>query len=225
MYAVDHEENDAPFPHPADLGRAGRGAPDGTYATRGAVTQATYESWIASHSAKIASFGATVTDTIDANSLDALIYPTAAPYGSVGNNLRLSPNTGLPALTVPMGQATGTETYAGYGGANLELLGRSYSEPTLIAMSYTYEQATRHRSTPRLSGALPRRVPRPRGRRRPCRRRFGHRDAVGGDRRARGRPSPSPCRKTRLTCSPTRSPSPMTRSRSPSSAPISTLAA
>jgi amidase len=155
MYAVDHEENDAPFPHPADLGRAGRGAPDGTYATRGAVTQATYESWIASHSAKIASFRATVTYTIHANSLDALIYPTAAPYGSVGNNLRLSPNTGLPALTVPMGQATGTETYAGYGGANLERLGRSYSEPTLIAMSYSYEQATRHRSTPRLSGALP----------------------------------------------------------------------
>lgn len=133
----------------------GRGAPNGTYATRGAVTESTYESWIASHSANIASFRATVTDTMDADSLDALMYPTAAPYGSIGSNLRLSPNTGLPALTEPMGLAAGTETYAGYGGANLELLGRAYSEPTLIAMAHAYEQATRHRITPALCGALP----------------------------------------------------------------------
>jgi hypothetical protein len=30
-----------------------------------------------------------------------------------------------------MGQAAGTENFAGSGGANLELVGRSYSEPTL----------------------------------------------------------------------------------------------
>lgn len=133
----------------------GRGAPNGTYATRGAVTEATYQSWIASHEANIANFRATVTDTMNTDSLDAVIYPTAAPYGSVGSNLRLSPNTGLPALTIPMGQAEGSETYAGTGGANVEFLGRAYAEPTLISLGYSYEQATEHRTSPALYPALP----------------------------------------------------------------------
>ncbi len=133
----------------------GRGAPNGTYATRGAVTEATYQTWIASHEANIASFRSTITSTMDDNSLDALMYPTASPYGSVGSNLRLSPNTGLPALTVPMGVAAGSETFAGIGGANIELLGRAYAEPTLISIGYAYEQATKHRTTPSLYPALP----------------------------------------------------------------------
>src|SRR5262249_55358176 len=74
----------------------GRGAPSGTYASRGAVSAATYSSWIATHGANIASFRATVTGVMDGNSLDAVMYPTASPFGSVGSNLRLSPNTGLP---------------------------------------------------------------------------------------------------------------------------------
>ena len=132
----------------------GRGAPNGTYASRGAITPATYSSWIASHGANIASFRATVTGTMDANSLDAVMYPTGTPFGSVGSNLRLSPNTGLPALTVPMGVAAGTETFAGIGGANIELVGRAYAEPKLISIGYAYEQATRHRTTPSLYPAL-----------------------------------------------------------------------
>ena len=132
----------------------GRGAPNGTYASRGAITPATYATWIASHGANIASFRATVTGTMDANSLDAVMYPTGSPFGSVGSNLRLSPNTGLPALTVPMGLAAGTENFAGIGGANIELVGRSYAEPTLISIGYAYEQATKHRTTPSLYPAL-----------------------------------------------------------------------
>jgi hypothetical protein len=103
----------------------------------------------------IASFRVTVTDAMNANTLDAVVYPTAAPYATIGNNLRFSPNTGLPALSLPMGEAAGTENFAGIGGANLGLVGRSYSEPTLIAMGYAYEQATRHQTTPALYGALP----------------------------------------------------------------------
>ena len=91
---------------------------------------------------------------MDTNSLDAVMYPTAAPYASVGSNLRFSPNTGLPALTVPMGQAAGTETFAGIGGANIEFVGRAYAEPTLISLGYAYEQATKHRTTPPLYPAL-----------------------------------------------------------------------
>ena len=92
---------------------------------------------------------------MDSNSLDAVMYPTAAPYASVGSNLRFSPNTGLPALTVPMGQATGTETFAGIGGANIEFVGRAFAEPTLISLGYSYEQATKHRTAPPLYPALP----------------------------------------------------------------------
>lgn len=123
-YLVRHLNPNVPYRSLTEIANSGgyfvpdRGGPNGTYATRGAITQASYESWIASHSAKIASFRATVMDTMNANLLDALMYPTAAPYGSVGSKLRLSPDTGLPALTLPMGQAAGTETYAGYGGAN-----------------------------------------------------------------------------------------------------------
>ena len=91
---------------------------------------------------------------MDANSLDAVMYPTGSPFGSVGSNLRLSPNTGLPALTVPMGVAAGTEKFAGIGGANIELVGRAYAEPKLISIGYAYEQATRHRTTPSLYPAL-----------------------------------------------------------------------
>lgn len=160
-YVAKHLGPDVPFRSLSEIANSGgyfvpgRGAPSGTYATRGAVTQATYENWLASHTAKIASFRATVTDTMNANTLDAVMYPTTAPYASIGSNLRLSPNTSLPALSLPMGQATGSENFAGYGGANLELLGRSYSEPLLISLGYSYEQATRHRTTPALYGALP----------------------------------------------------------------------
>lgn len=159
-YVAAHLNPDVPFRSLTEIANSGgyfdpgRGVPSGTYAARGAVTEATYQAWIASHTANIASFRSTVTSTMDANSLDAVIYPTAAPYGSVGSNLRLSPNTGLPALTIPMGQAAGTETYAGIGGANVEFVGRAYAEPTLISLGYSYEQATEHRTTPALYPAL-----------------------------------------------------------------------
>jgi Asp-tRNA(Asn)/Glu-tRNA(Gln) amidotransferase A subunit family amidase len=133
----------------------GRGIPNGTYASRGAVTQATYDTWIASHEANIANYRAQITSLMDSNGFSAIMFPSTAPYSSVGSNLRLSPNTSLPALTVPMGQATGTETFAGIGGANVELLGRMYSEPTLLSIGYAYEQDTKHRTTPPSYPTLP----------------------------------------------------------------------
>ncbi|CAN5886242.1 amidase family protein [soil metagenome] len=91
--------------------------------------------------------------------LDALVYPTwnnpprrigdlNTPHGN--NSYILSPPTGFPSITVPMG-------YVGDGlPVGLQIFGDAWSEPTLIEIAYGYEQATRHRrppaSTPPLQG-------------------------------------------------------------------------
>jgi amidase len=90
--------------------------------------------------------------------LDALVYPTwnnpprligdlNTPHGN--NSNRLSPPTGFPAFNVPMGFTHGTLP------AGLQILGRPWSEPTLIRIAYGYEQATRHRRAPASTPALP----------------------------------------------------------------------
>ncbi|MCZ6704402.1 MAG: amidase family protein, partial [Bacteroidetes bacterium] len=88
---------------------------------------------------------------MDENELDAFIYPTwSNPPRMIGdmespagdNSQHLSPHTGFPAITVPMGV-----TYDGLP-AGVTFLGREYSEPLLIGFAYSYEQATRHRKPP-----------------------------------------------------------------------------
>ena len=83
--------------------------------------------------------------------LDAMVYPTwgnpprligdlNTPHGD--NSQDLSPHTGFPALTVPMGFV-----YDGLP-SGLQILGDAWSEPTLIAIAYSFEQATKHRRPP-----------------------------------------------------------------------------
>ena len=82
----------------------------------------------------------------------ALIYPTwnnpprlvgdlDSPHGN--NSATLSPPTGFPALTVPMGFVQDGALPVG-----LQIFGDAWSEPTLITIAYAYEQATRHRKPP-----------------------------------------------------------------------------
>ena len=86
--------------------------------------------------------------------LDAIVYPTwSNPPRRVGdmtspagdNSQVLSPQTGFPAITVPMGftHVEGENLPAG-----LTFLGRTFSEPQLIQYTYAYEQATHHRRPP-----------------------------------------------------------------------------
>lgn len=96
--------------------------------------------------------------------LDAMAYPTWSnpprligdlntPHGN--NSWQLSPPTGFPALTVPMGWVRGGLP------VGLQLLGDAWSEPVLIEIAYAYEQATRHRRPPPLPALRPGRQPPP----------------------------------------------------------------
>ena len=95
-------------------------------------------------------FRSAVLAVMAAGNLDALAYPSvrrkAAPLGEdqPGSNCRLAANTGLPAISVPAGfTADGLPV-------GLELLGPPWSEGSLLALAYAYEQATGHRRAPPL---------------------------------------------------------------------------
>jgi Asp-tRNA(Asn)/Glu-tRNA(Gln) amidotransferase A subunit family amidase len=96
---------------------------------------------------------AAVLRAMDANRLDAFVYPTWSnpprligdlntPHGD--NNQLFSPSTGFPAITVPMGYTRAVLP------AGLQFYGRPWSEETLIRLAYGYEQATRWRKPPRM---------------------------------------------------------------------------
>jgi Asp-tRNA(Asn)/Glu-tRNA(Gln) amidotransferase A subunit family amidase len=94
----------------------------------------------------------TVVAAMDSAKVDALVYPTwsfpprkiANPDDHKGDNSQhISPHTGLPTITLPMGYTRNNTLPAG-----LSFVGRLFAEPTLIEMTYSYEQATHHRKAP-----------------------------------------------------------------------------
>ncbi|MGE5357613.1 MAG: amidase [Bacteroidales bacterium] len=82
--------------------------------------------------------------------LDALVAPTGSPpsltdlangdYGFSGAST-FPAVAGYPHITVPAGYHFGLPV-------GLSFIGRAFSEPTLVAMAFAYEQATRHRRPP-----------------------------------------------------------------------------
>ncbi len=92
-----------------------------------------------------------VLAVMEANRVDALVYPTVrriAPLvggNQAGSNAGLSAQTGFPAISVPAGF-----TPEGFP-VGVELLGRPFAEPTLLGLAFSYEQATRHRRPPALT--------------------------------------------------------------------------
>jgi len=96
-------------------------------------------------------FRAVLLKAMMRDNLDAVIYPTwSNPPRKIGdlqspagdNSQMLSPQTGFPAITVPMGFTEGSLP------AGLTFLGPLFSEPVLIRFVYAYEQATKHRRAP-----------------------------------------------------------------------------
>jgi amidase len=90
--------------------------------------------------------------------LDAIVYPTwsnpprkvedvTSPAGD--NSQVLSPQTGFPAISVPMGFTHGMLP------AGLTFLGPAFSESTLIRYAYDFEQVTGQRKDPPLFPPLP----------------------------------------------------------------------
>jgi amidase len=90
--------------------------------------------------------------------LDAVVYPTwSNPPRKIGdmttpagdNSQVLSPQTGFPAITVPMGFTHGILP------AGLTFLGPAFSESTLVRYAYDFEQTTGQRKDPPLFPPLP----------------------------------------------------------------------
>jgi amidase len=100
-----------------------------------------------------------IIDLMDKYKLDALIYPhklskplKIGPRGDPERQAQtnqISPVTGLPSLVVPMGfTADGLPS-------GLEIVGRPWSEPTLIKIASGFEAVTNNRKLPSTTPPLP----------------------------------------------------------------------
>lgn len=109
------------------------------------------------HNEKKIAFREAILAAMERDKVDAIVYPTwsnaprkvgdmKSPAGD--NSQVLSPQSGFPAITVPMGF-----TYDVLP-AGLTFLGKLFDEPTLIKYAYAYEQATKHRHPPEKFPAL-----------------------------------------------------------------------
>ncbi|NRB62217.1 MAG: amidase [Saprospiraceae bacterium] len=97
-------------------------------------------------------FRTAIRKVMDTLELDAIVYPSwnnkpakinqfEEQYRG-DNNQIISPHTGQPAFTVPMGFTAGNLP------AGIQFLGRMYDEATLVKLTYAYEQGTKHRKAP-----------------------------------------------------------------------------
>lgn len=103
------------------------------------------------HEERNIAFRNAILSAMEKDKIDVIIYPTwsnaprkvgdmQSPAGD--NSQILSPHTGFPAITVPMGFTYGTLP------AGLTILGKLFDEPRLFKYAYAYEQATKHRKPP-----------------------------------------------------------------------------
>jgi len=96
-----------------------------------------------------------IENTMDRLNIHSIIYPSwnhkpakvlGYEEGYKGDNSQIiSPHTGQPAFSIPMGYTSGNLP------AGLQFLGRMFDEQTLIKLVYSYEQATLHRNPPLLT--------------------------------------------------------------------------
>jgi Asp-tRNA(Asn)/Glu-tRNA(Gln) amidotransferase A subunit family amidase len=88
---------------------------------------------------------------------NVLLYPTMLGLASelgqaplAGDNNRLSPFSGFPALTMPAGM-TNSEPQLPVG---MEMLAREFDEASLIKIAYAYEKMAQPRQAPSHTPAL-----------------------------------------------------------------------
>ncbi|WP_291870487.1 amidase family protein [Maribacter sp.] len=109
------------------------------------------------HDSNRISFREAIETVMDSLNLHAIIYPSwnnkPAHFDHFQEEYRgdnsqvIAPHTGQPAFTVPMGFSPGNLP------AGLQFLGKMYDEATLIKLTYSYEQGTKHRNPPQLNNA------------------------------------------------------------------------
>jgi amidase len=96
-------------------------------------------------------FREAILKAMDLSRVDVIVYPTwSNPPRKIGdfqspagdNSQLIPPHTGFPGISVPMGFTRGRLP------AGLQIVGRLFSEPTVIKVAFAYEQATRHRRPP-----------------------------------------------------------------------------
>ncbi len=90
---------------------------------------------------------AAVVAAMEQAGVAALAYPTIrTPPNTIGDpqrgsNCQLSAASGLPAISVPAGFTGGLPV-------GIELLGRPFADPALVAIAFAFEQGNEHRRTP-----------------------------------------------------------------------------
>jgi amidase len=91
-----------------------------------------------------------IDKVMDMNNLDVIIAPTGSPAWSTdwfnGDNFHISSSSpsawaGYPIISVPMGNIYGLPI-------GISFFGRAWSEPTLIEVSYAFEQLSKARIIP-----------------------------------------------------------------------------
>jgi amidase len=92
-----------------------------------------------------------IDEVMEKNKLDAIVAPTGGPAWVTdlvnGDHYSGSSSTpaavaGYPAITVPMGHVYGLPV-------GLTFFGKAWSEPTLLKLAYSFEEATKARRPPR----------------------------------------------------------------------------
>jgi amidase len=127
--------------------------------SRGPLTDPAYQQALATGPA---SFRQAIDGVLTDNRLDALVFatsscpPSAIPGSSATNDCRSVPGSsalaslsGYPSAMVPDGFTANALPI------NLSFVGTAFSEPTLIGLSYSFEQATHLRQPPASTPPLP----------------------------------------------------------------------
>ncbi len=96
-----------------------------------------------------------ILQTMAEEELDAILYPTSAQppenigESSLGSRRGISPNSDLPAISIPAGFTENKHLPVA-----IELLGRQFDEAKLLKYAYAFEKGTDHRSPPEGFGTL-----------------------------------------------------------------------
>ena len=102
-----------------------------------------------------------VLEVMARQKLEVLLYPHQRRLvAAIGDEQRerngvLSNGTGFPAITLPAGFSAPSPTAPLGVPMGLELLGREWSEGTLVRVGHAFEQATSHRTLPASTPPLP----------------------------------------------------------------------